>query len=106
MIPIGHRGIVDKHYLLRERVDISQFTPVKEINMLGVASPFDASEDAIAYRCFRRRQGFQICDWRSQVLKRVEKGEAFEDLHNGGKRFEAKENTDMYRVLPWSGLAM
>lgn len=36
----------------------------------------------------------------------MEKREAFEDLHDGGKRVEAEENIEMYRVLSWDALAM
>lgn len=78
---------------------------VEKVNMLCIASPFDASEHAIAYRCFHRRESFQLCDWRSQVLKRMEKREAFKDLHDRGKRVEAEEDIKMDRVFPWDALA-
>jgi hypothetical protein len=73
--------------------------------MLCIASPFNASEHAIAYRCLHRRQSFQFGDWRSQVLKGMEKREAFKYLHDRGKRVEAEEDIEMYRGFPWDALA-
>ena len=69
---------------------------VEQVNMLCIASAFNASEHAIAYCCFHRRQSFQFCDWCSQVLKGMEKREAFKDLHDRGKRVETEEHIEMY----------
>lgn len=78
---------------------------VKKIDMLCIVSPLNASEHTIAYRCFHRRQSFQFCDWRSQVLKGMKKREAFKDLHDRGKCVEAEEDIEMYRVFYWDALA-
>lgn len=67
--------------------------------MLCIAFPFDASEHAITYRCFHRRQSFQYCDWHSKILKEMGKREAFKDLHDRGKRVETEEDIKMYRVF-------
>jgi hypothetical protein len=75
---------------------------VEKVNMAGAASPFDASEHAVAHHCLHGRQSFQLCDWCSQVLQRMEQREAFEDLHDRGKRVEAEEDIEMDRVFPWT----
>ena len=69
---------------------------VEKVDMLCITSPFNASEHAIAYRCFHRRQSIQFCHWHSQVLKGMEKREAFKDLHDRGKHVEAEEDIEMY----------
>ncbi len=74
--------------------------------MLRIASPFNASEHAVSYRRFHRRQRFQLCDWRSQVLKGMEKRETFEDLHDRSERVKAEEDIEMDRVSPWEALAV
>lgn len=91
--------------LVRGNRTIGRQNIVEKVNMLCIPSPFNASEHAIAYCCFHRRQSFQFCDWRSQVLKGMEKREAFKDLHDRGKRVEAEEDIEMYRVFPWDALA-
>ena len=77
----------------------------EKVNMLYLTSLFNASEQAIAYRCFHRRQSFRFCNWHSQVLKGWEKREAFKDPHDRGKSVKAEEDIEMYRNFPWNALA-
>lgn len=73
---------------------------VEKVDMLCINPPFNASQHAVTYRCFHRRQSIQLRNWRSQVLEGMEKRKAFKDLHDCGKRVEAEKDIEMYRVLP------
>lgn len=79
---------------------ISRNHIIEKVNMLCIASSVNTSERAIAYRCFHPRQSFQFSDRRSQVVKGMQQGETFEDLHDPGKSVEAEEDIEMYRIIP------
>ena len=80
---------------LTDREDI-----VEEVDMLCITPPVNASKHAVTYCCFHRGQSIQFVNWRSQVLEGMEKRKAFKDLDDCGKRVEAEEDIEMYRVLP------